>query len=56
MWPVFTLAGLRGRDSSRQAQGRLSAPLRSSGFRVELDGVGELHGAFFRESRTRGRW
>jgi hypothetical protein len=25
-------------------------------FPVDLDGVGELHAAFFDESRTRGRW
>ena len=29
-------------------------PLRYPGFPVELGGVGELHAAFFTESRTRG--
>jgi len=29
-------------------------PLRAPGFPVELGGVGELHAAFFTESRTRG--
>ena len=31
-------------------------PLRYPGFPVELGGAGELHAAFFTESRTRGRW
>jgi hypothetical protein len=31
-------------------------PLRYPGLPVELVGVGELHAAFLRESRTRGRW
>ena len=31
-------------------------PLRYPRFPVELVGVGELHAAFLRESRTRGRW
>jgi len=30
------------------------APLRDPGFPVEVGGVGELHAAFFTESRTRG--
>jgi hypothetical protein len=31
-------------------------PLRSPAFPVQVSGVGELHPAFFTESRTRGRW
>src|ERR1700689_3921653 len=31
-------------------------PLRYPGSSVEVGGVGELHAAFFTESRTRGRW
>ncbi len=31
-------------------------PLRYPEFPVEIGGVGELHAAFFTESRTRGRW
>jgi hypothetical protein len=31
-------------------------PRRYPGFPVEFGGVGELHAAFFTESRTRGRW
>jgi hypothetical protein len=30
-------------------------PLRYPGFSVEVGGAGELHAAFFTESRTRGR-
>src|ERR1700741_2841849 len=31
-------------------------PLRYPGFPVEVGGVGEVHTAFFTESRIRGRW
>jgi hypothetical protein len=47
--------GRRGPTRGREVEQQIP-PLRSPGFPVEVSGVGELHAAFFTESRTRGRW
>jgi hypothetical protein len=39
---------------SCEGERRTAGPSASSGFPVDVSGVGELHAAFFTESRTRG--
>jgi len=47
---------IRNRDSWNKSLKPQVPPLRYPRFPVETGGVGELHAAFFTESRTHGRW
>jgi hypothetical protein len=53
---MLYLMGYLGRveNPKRTMMSAPSAKLSSSGFPVDVGGVGELHAAFFTESRTRG--
>jgi hypothetical protein len=51
MFPLFSILE---RGGKRVETADLSTTLRSTGFPVELDGVGALHAAFLNESSTRG--